>query len=140
MTSGNITLTMIKPTAVKERHTGDILSRIEGAGFKIKALKMVRMTKEEAEQFYDIHRERPFFGELVAFMSSGPVVAALLERENAVDGFRQLIGATDPREAAEGTLRRLFATSKTQNGVHGSDSDENARLEARFFFSELERF
>ncbi len=140
MIKGNITLTMIKPKAVKDHHTGDILSRIENAGFKIKALKMVLMSKARAEQFYNIHRERPFFGELVAFMSSGPLVAALLEKENAVEDFRQLIGATDPAEALEGTLRQMFATSKTQNAVHGSDSDENARLEAGFFFGEMERF
>ena len=140
MEKGRISLTMIKPLAVKNHHTGDILARIEKAGFRILAMKMTHITADKARTFYQIHQEKPFFEELVEFISSGPVVAAIVEKENAVDDFRALIGATDPAKAAEGTIRRLYATDKTQNAVHGSDSDENAIKESRFFFSEMEQF
>ncbi len=140
MKKGKITLTMIKPVAVKEHHVGDILASIEHAGFKIIGLKMTQMPKEKARVFYEVHKEKPFFKELVNFMASGPVVAALLEKENAVSDFRELIGSTDPREANEGTIRKMFAKDKTHNAIHGSDSDENALKEAWFFFSEMEQF
>ena len=140
MTSTNITLTLIKPITVGRLHTGQILSHIEQAGFRIKALKMLQLPKEKAAVFYSIHRDKPFFDELVEFMCSGPLVAVVLEKENAVEDFRQLIGATNPKEAAPGTLRNLFGTSKTHNAVHGSDSDENAKQEISMFFSELELF
>ena len=140
MNQGNITLTMIKPLAVKENHTGEMLARIEKAGFRIAALKMISITPEKAKIFYDVHKEKPFFEELVDFMSSGPVVAAILEKENAVEDFRSLIGSTDPSKADEGTIRKLYARDKTRNAIHGSDSDENALKEARFFFSEMEQF
>jgi nucleoside-diphosphate kinase len=140
MANSNITLTLIKPKTVANFHTGDILSHIEKAGFRIKALKMIQLPIEKAELFYGVHRGKPFFEELVVFMSSGPIVAAILEKENAVEDFRKLLGATDPKDASPGTLRNLFATGKTHNAVHGSDSDENALLEAKIFFSELERF
>ncbi|MFW6267723.1 MAG: nucleoside-diphosphate kinase [Marinilabiliaceae bacterium] len=139
MNQGTITLTMIKPLAVKENHTGEILTHIEKAGFRITALKMVSITPEKAKKFYDVHKEKPFFGELVDFISSGPVVAAILKKENAVEDFRSLIGATDPSKAAEGTIRKLYARDKTRNAIHGSDSDENALKEASFFFSEMEQ-
>ena len=131
---------MIKPDATQKGYTGAILDQIIKAGFSIKAMTWTRLTKEQAGLFYDIHRERPFFGELVDFMSSGPIVAAVLEKENAVADFRTLIGATNPAQAAEGTIRKLFAASVGENAVHGSDSDENAIIEADFFFSKLERF
>ena len=131
---------MIKPDATQKGYTGAILDQIIKAGFSIKAMKWTRLTKEQAGLFYDIHRERPFFGELVDFMSSGPIVAAVLEKENAVADFRTLIGATNPAQAAEGTIRKLFAASVGENAVHGSDSDENSIIEADFFFSKLERF
>ncbi len=140
MKKGNFTLTMIKPGAVKENHVGDIISHIEHAGFRIVALKMTQMPKEKAEVFYEEHKEKLFFNELVTFMKSGPVVAAILEKENAVADFRKLIGSTDPAEAEEGTIRKKFARSKTHNAIHGSDSDENALREAWFFFSEMEQF
>lgn len=136
----NQTFTMIKPDATQKGYTGAILDQIIKAGFSIKAMKWTRLTKEQAGLFYDIHRERPFFGELVDFMSSGPIVAAVLEKENAVADFRTLIGATNPAKAAEGTIRKLYAASVGENAVHGSDSDENAIIEADFFFSKLERF
>ena len=136
----NQTFTMIKPDATQKGYTGAILDQIIKAGFSIKAMKWTRLTKEQAGLFYDIHRERPFFGELVDFMSSGPIVAAVLEKENAVADFRSLIGATNPAQAAEGTIRKLYAASVGENAVHGSDSDENAIIEADFFFSKLERF
>ena len=136
----NQTFTMIKPDATQKGYTGAILDQIIKAGFSIKAMKWTRLTKEQAGLFFDIHRERPFFGELVDFMSSGPIVAAVLEKENAVADFRTLIGATNPAQAAEGTIRKLFAASVGENAVHGSDSDENAIIEADFFFSKLERF
>ncbi|GIV41527.1 MAG: nucleoside diphosphate kinase [Vicingaceae bacterium] len=137
---GNITFTMIKPEAVEKNFTGDILSMITSAGFRIKALKMTRLSRELAGKFYEVHKERPFYAELVEYMSSGPVVAAILEKENAVEDFRKLIGSTDPAEAAEGTIRKKFAESKAKNAIHGSDSNENARIEASFFFSAFEQF
>lgn len=136
----NSTFTMIKPDATAKGHTGAILDQIVKAGFSIKAMKWTRLTVEQAGMFYDVHRERPFFGELVDFMSSGPIVAAILEKENAVSDFRTLIGSTNPAQAAEGTIRKLFAASIGENAVHGSDSNENAALEGDFFFSKLERF
>ncbi len=136
----NRTFTMVKPDATSKGYTGAILDQIIKAGFSIKALKWTKLTKEQAGLFYDVHRERGFFGELVEFMSSGPIVAAILEKENAVEDFRTLIGATNPANAAEGTIRKLFAASIGENAVHGSDSDENAAIEGDFFFSKLERF
>lgn len=134
----NLTFTMIKPDAVEDGHIGAILDKITTAGFGIKALKMTRLSKVEAEAFYAVHAARPFFEELVAFMTSGPIVAAVLEKDNAVADFRTLIGATNPEEAAEGTLRKLFARSVGQNAVHGSDSDENAAIEIAFHFANKE--
>lgn len=131
---------MIKPDAVAANHIGGILDKITGTGFKIIALKYTRMTKEKAGQFYEVHKERPFYDELTTFMSSGCIVAAILEKENAVTDFRKLIGATNPSEAEEGTIRKLYAKSISENAVHGSDSDDNAAIEGSFFFSELERF
>jgi len=136
----NLTFTMIKPDATSKAYTGAIVDRILKAGFKIKAMKWTWLSKEKAGAFYAIHKERPFYSELVAFMSSGPIVAAILEKENAVTEFRKLIGATNPVQADEGTIRKDFAASVGENAVHGSDSDENAIIEANFFFSELERF
>lgn len=136
----NRTFTMIKPDAVNNNHIGAILQKINEAGFRIIAMKYTRLTTEQAGQFYGIHRERPFFNDLVSFMTSGPIVAAILEKDNAVADFRELIGATDPAKAAPGTIRNLFAKSIDANAVHGSDSDENAAIEGNFFFSELERF
>ncbi len=136
----NRTFTMIKPDATSKGYTGAILDQIIKAGFSIKAMKWIKLSEEQAGLFYDIHRERPFFGELVNFMSSGPIVAAILEKENAVADFRELIGATNPANAAEGTIRKNFAASIGENAVHGSDSDENAMIEGDFFFSKLERF
>lgn len=138
--SGNFTLTMIKPTAFKKDYGGSILKMITDAGFKIRAMKLTRLTPEQARSFYAVHKGRPFYNSLVEFMSSGPVVAALLEKENAVEAFRSLIGATNPENAAEGTVRNLYGTDLQQNAVHGSDSDENALIESGFFFSRLERF
>jgi nucleoside-diphosphate kinase len=131
---------MIKPDATRKGDTGAILDQIIKAGFAIKAMKWTKLTKEQAGLFYDVHRERPFYGELVDFMSSGPIVAAILEKDNAVADFRTLIGATNPEQAAEGTIRKRFAASVGENAVHGSDSDENAAIEGNFFFSSLERF
>ena len=138
--SGNRTLTMIKPDAVRKNSIGGILQMINEAGFRIIAMKYTKLSKEKAGEFYAVHKERPFYGELVDFMSSGPIVAAILEKDNAVEDFRKLIGATDPTKAEEGTIRKLFAKSIAANAVHGSDSDENANIEADFFFSKLERF
>ena len=135
----NLTFTMIKPDAVEANNIGPILAMINKAGFKIKAMKYLRLSKEQAGNFYAVHKERPFYGELVDYMSSGPIVAAVLEKSNAVADFRTLIGATDPTKADEGTIRKLFAKSIAANAVHGSDSDENAANEANFFFSGLER-
>jgi nucleoside-diphosphate kinase len=131
---------MIKPDAMNNGHAGKIIDHIIQGGFRIVALKQVKLNAEKAGEFYAIHKERPFFGELVEFMSSGPIIAAILEKENAVADFRKLIGATDPAKADEGTIRKLYATSVGENAVHGSDSDENARIEGSFFFSGLEQF
>tara|TARA_B100001063_G_C16537058_1_gene439368 strand:- start:338 stop:733 length:396 start_codon:yes stop_codon:yes gene_type:complete len=131
---------MVKPEAVEAGNTGAILNKIEKAGFRIVAMKKVLLSKERAGEFYAVHKERPFYGELVDYMSSGPIIAALLEKDNAVLDFRTLIGATDPSEAAEGTIRAEFAESKAKNAVHGSDSDENANIEADFHFLKDERF
>ena len=136
----NRTFTMIKPDAMKNGHSGAILDKIIKAGFRIVALKQTRLSTEKAGEFYAIHKERPFYGELVEFMSSGVIIAAILEKDNAVADFRTLIGATDPAKADEGTIRKLFAASVGENAVHGSDSDENARIEGDFFFSGLERY
>ncbi|MBL7726681.1 MAG: nucleoside-diphosphate kinase [Dinghuibacter sp.] len=135
----NRTFTMIKPDAFSDGHTGAILDQIIKAGFSIKAMKLTRLSAEKAGEFYAIHKERPFYGELVAFMSSGPIVAAILEKDNAVEDFRKLIGATNPANAEEGTIRKRFARSVGENAIHGSDSDENAAIEGNFFFSSLER-
>lgn len=131
---------MIKPDAVANGHIGAILNKITAAGFRISALRMTQLTTADAEVFYAVHNERPFFGELISFMTSGPIVAAVLEKENAVNDFRTLIGATNPAEAAEGTIRKLYATSMGENAVHGSDSDENAAIEIAFHFSGREQF
>jgi nucleoside-diphosphate kinase len=136
--AGNITFTMIKPDATTAGNTGKILDKIIEAGFTIKAMKWTKLSKEEAGRFYAVHSERPFFGELVEYMTSGPIVAAILEKDNAVEDFRTLIGATDPQKAAEGTIRRMFAQSIAANAVHGSDSDENALIEGAFYFSSRE--
>lgn len=138
--SGHKTFTMLKPDAVENGHIGAILNQITSSGFKISALKLTQMTKADAEEFYAIHKERPFFGELVEFMTRGPIVAAILEKENAVEDFRALIGATNPEDAAEGTIRKKYAASVGENAVHGSDSDENAEIEAAFHFSGRETF
>lgn len=138
--ANNITFTMIKPDAVKAGNIGNILKMITDAGFKINALKLTQLTKADAQKFYEIHKDRPFYGELVDFMSSGPIVAAVLEKSNAVEDFRNLIGATNPAEAAEGTIRKLYATSVGENAVHGSDSDENAKIESQFHFAGREIF
>ncbi len=137
--SGKITFTMIKPDAVEANNIGPILAKINEAGFRIISMKYLKLTREQAGSFYEVHKERPFYGELVDYMTSGPIVAAVLEKENAVADYRTLIGATDPTKAAEGTIRKLFAKSIAANAVHGSDSDENAAIEANFFFSNLER-
>ncbi len=137
---GNITFTMIKPTAMNKGFAGKILEKITDGGFRIQAMKMLRMSKADAEKFYEVHKERPFYGELTEFMSSGPIVAAVLEKENAVEDYRKLIGATNPKDADEGTIRKLYATDIQANAVHGSDSDENALIEASFFFSKKEQF
>lgn len=137
---GNKTLTMIKPTAVKQGHAGEILAMINKAGFNITAMKLTMMTREQAEAFYLVHKGKPFYKSLVEFMSSGPIVAAILEKENAVDAYRDFIGATNPAEADDNTIRKLYGTNLQQNAVHGSDSDENAVIESDFFFSKMERF
>ncbi len=138
--SGKITFTMIKPDAVADGHIGAILGKIAEAGFAIRAMKLTQLTKADAQKFYEVHAERPFYGELVDFMSSGPIVAAILEKENAVEDFRKLIGATNPAEAEEGTIRKMFARSIGENAVHGSDSDENAKIEGDFHFAGREVF
>lgn len=138
--AGHITFTIIKPTAVSKGYTGPILNMISESGFKISALKMLQLTRKEAETFYEVHRERPFYNDLVEFMVSGPIVVGILEKENAVESYRRLIGATDPAKAEEGTIRKLYAESVQANAVHGSDSDENASIEASFFFATSERF
>lgn len=136
----NITFTMIKPDAVKNGHVGAILNQITEAGFKIKAMKLTQLTVDDAKRFYEVHAERPFYGELVEFMSSGSIVAAILEKDNAVADFRELIGATNPADAKEGTIRQKFATSLGENAIHGSDSDENAIIESNFHFAGREVF
>ncbi len=138
--STNRTFTMIKPDAVKNGHIGAILEKITAAGFKIVAMKYTQLSLRDAQEFYGVHRERPFFGELVEFMTSGTIVAAILEKENAVEDFRALIGATNPADAAEGTIRKMFATSIGENAVHGADSNENALREGSFHFAETEMF
>lgn len=138
--NGSITFTMIKPDAVRNNYIGPILKMITEKGFRIKAMKLTRFTRAQAEAFYGIHAGKFFFEELVEFMSSGPLVAAILEKENAIADFRELIGNTNPEKAAEGTIRKIFAESFTANAIHGADSDENADREGRFFFSELEMF
>ncbi|WP_184544334.1 nucleoside-diphosphate kinase [Mucilaginibacter sp. FT3.2] len=136
----NRTFTMIKPDAVANGHIGAIVDKITKSGFKIIALKYTALSAEKAGQFYEVHKERPFYGALVEFMSSGPIVAAILEKDNAIEDFRKLIGATDPAKAEEGTIRNLFAKSIDANAVHGSDSDENAAIEGSFFFTAFEKF
>jgi len=131
---------MIKPDAMKKNVQGEIIDRIIKAGFRIVAIKMTQLSTEKAGEFYAVHKARPFYGELVEFMSSGPVIAAILEKGNAVASFRQFIGATDPAKADEGTIRKLYASSVGENAIHGSDSDENAAIEGNFFFSGLEQF
>ncbi len=138
--ANNVTFTMIKPDAVENNYIGPILAKINEAGFRIKALKYTKLSKQSAAEFYAIHKERSFFNELVTYMSSGPLVAAILEKDNAVEDFRKLIGATDPSKAEPGTIRNLFAKSIEANAVHGSDSDDNAAIEGDYFFSGLERF
>ena len=139
MNMTNRTFTMIKPDGFRDGHAGSILKHIEGAGFKLVAMKLTRLSAEKAGEFYEIHKERPFYGELVQFMSSGPIIAAILEKDNAVEDFRKLIGATNPANAEEGTIRKLYAKSVGENAVHGSDSKENAEIEGNFFFSAFER-
>lgn len=136
--AGNRTLTMIKPDAVKAGNIGNILQMMTDDGFKIVAMKYTQLTEEQAKKFYEVHAERPFYGELVEFMTSGPIVAAILEKDNAVEEFRKLIGATNPAEAAEGTIRKRYATSLGENAVHGSDSDESAEIEGNFHFTKEE--
>lgn len=137
---GSITFTIIKPTAVSKGYTGPILNMIAEAGFKISALRMLQLTQKEAEDFYAVHHERPFYKDLVEYMVSGAIVVGVLEKENAVEDYRLLIGATDPAKAGEGTIRKRFAESVQANAVHGSDSDENAAIEASFFFAASDRF
>jgi nucleoside-diphosphate kinase len=137
--AGRFTFTMIKPSAVDKQYIGPILNMINEAGFRIIAMKMTKMTVKQTEEFYAVHRGKPFYESLVKFMSSGPIIAAILEKENAVEEYRKLIGATDPAKAAEGTIRKKYAESIEKNAVHGSDSDENAVVECDFFFSKTER-
>ena len=137
---GNITFTMIKPEAVEANNIGGIIRMIEDDGFRIASLKKVQLSKQRAGEFYAVHKERPFYQELVDYMSGGPIIAAVLEKDNAVADFRELIGATNPADAAEGTIRKRYATSLAENAVHGSDSDDNAKIEANFHFSSEERF
>jgi nucleoside-diphosphate kinase len=136
----NRTFTMLKPDAIENGYTGKIIDMIIAAGFTIKAMKYTQLSTEQAQKFYEVHAERPFYGELVEYMTSGPIVAAILEKDNAVADFRALIGATDPAEAAEGTIRKYYAESKGRNAVHGSDSDENAEIEGKFHFTANEIF
>lgn len=138
--AGHITFSMIKPDALTDKHSGAILKQIEEAGFKIKALKLTKLSQERAGEFYEVHKERPFYGELKDVMSAGPIIAFVLEKENAVADFRKLIGATNPANADAGTIRKLYARSLESNAIHGSDSDENALIEASFFFSKTEIF
>ena len=138
--AGNITFTMIKPDGVEANNIGPILAKINQSGFKIVAMKYMKLSKDVAGKFYEVHKERPFYGEPVSIMSRGPVTAAILEKENAVEDFRKLIGATNPANAEEGTIRKLYAASVGENAIHGSDSDENAAIEGDFFFSKLEQY
>jgi nucleoside-diphosphate kinase len=138
--AGNYTFTIVKPQAVSKGFVGPILNKVTEAGFRITALKMLHLTRGEAERFYEVHKGRPFYDDLVEFMISGPIVVAVLEKENAVEAYRTLIGSTDPKKAEEGTIRKMYAESMQANAVHGSDSDENAELEATFFFPSSERF
>jgi len=138
--AGRINLTMLKPDAVADGHTGKIIDHIIQAGFKVQAMKLTRLSTEKAEEFYAVHKERSFFRELIDFMTEGPIVAAVLEKDNAVEDFRKLIGATDPKKAEDGTIRKLYATGIERNAIHGSDSDENAAIEASFHFAGVERF
>lgn len=138
--AGNKTLTMIKPDAVEKGHIGSVLEQITTSGFTISALKMTQLSQAEAETFYAVHKERPFFDDLVGYMTRGPIVAAILEKDNAVEDFRALIGATDPQDAAEGTIRKKYADSIEENAIHGSDSDENAEIESNFHFAQKEVF
>ncbi|MFL2620248.1 MAG: nucleoside-diphosphate kinase [Flavobacteriaceae bacterium] len=136
----NITFTMLKPDSVRNGNIGAILDKIIKSGFKIKAMKFTKMSNEKAGDFYAIHRERPFFNDLIEYMTSGPIVAAILEKENAVNDFRDLIGSTNPEDAEAGTIRKMFAKSISENAIHGSDSDENAKIECEFHFSSQEIF
>jgi nucleoside-diphosphate kinase len=138
--TGNCTFMMIKPSTVKQGVEAKILSIIQEAGFRIVALKKTGLSREQAGMFYEVHKERPFYQDLVEFMSSGPIIAAILEKQNAVESFRKLIGATDPAKADPGTIRKLYGISLSENAVHGSDSDENAAIESSFFFSGMDRF
>ncbi len=138
--SGKITFALIKPSAYRQNHVGSILTMICQAGFRIQAIRSTMLSVQDAEAFYAVHRSKPFFNDLVEFMSSGPIIAMILQKENAVEDFRRLIGHTDPARAEEGTIRKLFAVSVQANAVHGSDSDENAAAEADFFFSKKDRF
>ncbi|MBE9481882.1 MAG: nucleoside-diphosphate kinase [Bacteroidetes bacterium] len=138
--AGNRTFTMIKPMAVKNGFVGPIMNKIHEGGFRIVAMKFLKLSLEQAKEFYAVHKGKSFYDDLCVFMSSGPIVAAILEKENAIEAYRELIGATNPEEAAEGTIRNLYATSTQKNAVHGSDCDENAIIESNFFFSEFERF
>lgn len=138
--SGNTTFTMIKPQAVADGNMGKIIDMIISGGFNIKALKLTKLTEEQAGKFYSVHKERPFYNDLVRFMTSGPIIAAILEKDDAVVAYRNYIGSTNPKEAEPGTIRALYATSMEKNAVHGSDSDENATIEGDFFFSEFEKF
>lgn len=138
--AGNRTFTMLKPDSVEKGNIGAIMEQITASGFRIVAMKLTQMTKKDAETFYEVHNERPFFGELVEYMTRGPIVAAILEKENAVEDFRTLIGATNPADAAEGTIRKKYAASIGENAVHGSDSDENAQIEGAFHFAGNEMF
>lgn len=138
--TGNITFTMIKPMAVKKGFIGPILAKIADGGFRIIAMKLTHLSLEDARKFYEIHKERPFYGELTEFMSSGPIIAAILEKNNAVEAYRNYIGATDPAKAEAGTIRALYGTNMGMNAVHGSDSDENANIESDFFFAKRERY
>ncbi len=136
--AGNRTFTMLKPDSIESGNIGNILQMISNAGFEIKAMKLTQLSEDRAKKFYEVHKERPFYGELVEYMTSGPIIAAILEKDNAVEDFRTLIGATDPAEAADGTIRKLYAESKGRNAVHGSDSDENAVIEGNFHFEASE--
>jgi nucleoside-diphosphate kinase len=133
--SGNRTFTMLKPDTVESNNIGNVTQMITDAGFVIKAMKLTQLSKDQAKEFYSVHKERPFYEELVEYITSGPIVAAVLEKDNAVEDFRNLIGSTDPSEAEEGTIRKKYAESKGRNAVHGSDSDENAQIEAAFHFN-----